>query len=174
MSPTVATVPARIVLVGSDRTFLDALRDRLGSKGYEAGISQGEVETLRLTRGSPVGVVVVSLRDLLGDGLRMLRRVKKSAPDWEVITLSTPDNTRLSIDSMKAGAFQDLALPLDLDHFLDKLKCALDRSIEQAGKSNLRKRLERLATAVAFAEAGDLNMSREIYTESDDDEPISR
>jgi len=81
-----------------------------------------QVELNRLVRA--LGEVC---KDLMVEGVRLLRRLKKNRPAIEVITLSVPSGFRLSLESMKLEAFADLLMPFDLEDLAGKILEAWER-----------------------------------------------
>ena len=150
----------KVLLVGEDTPTMKLVLDRVAKRDFEVQLVESPGEALAVLEQSEVDVVVLNFKDLMAEGIRFLRSLKKSRPRIEVITLSIPSALRLSIEGMKLGAFADLLMPFDLEDLVGKILEAWEQK-KKKGRS-LRQRLEELAVSVSFAEAGDFDTARQL------------
>lgn len=107
---------AASVLVVEDEVILgDALREYLEHHGYTIAVARSGEEGLRLASESSPDVVLVDIRLPGRDGLSVLRALREEAPGVEVVMMTAHASVGSAIDAMKAGAFDYLTKPLDLD-----------------------------------------------------------
>ncbi len=107
------------VLVIDDEAHLRGLLARLledeGHMVYEAG--SGE-EALALLEKRAVHLVVTDLRMPGMDGMEVVRHVKRTAPETQVVVLTAFGTVDSAVEAMKLGAVDYLTKPLsDLDEF---------------------------------------------------------
>jgi DNA-binding NtrC family response regulator len=57
-------------------------------------------------------------------GLEVLRQIKATHPNTQVILLTGHGSTREGIEGMRLGAFDYLIKPVDLEDMLEKMKAA--------------------------------------------------
>ena len=77
----------KILLVDDEKQFVDTLSERLGMRGFEARVAYDGPEALKAVE-QPTDVIVLDLRMPGMDGFEVLRNVKKSNPQVQVIILT--------------------------------------------------------------------------------------
>ncbi len=155
----------KVLLVGRDTPQMELMRSRLDGE-FEVLTVEEPDDALAEASQSDVDVMVLNIRDLMAEGIGVLRNLRKMKLPVEVITLNIPSALRFSIESMKLGAFDDLTMPFDLDEFAHKTRKAFHKARSGKKGSKLKRRLEDLAMSVAFAEAGAFDNSVEITQNS--------
>jgi DNA-binding NtrC family response regulator len=150
----------KVLLVGSDTPQMELMRSRLDREFEVLTLAEPE-DALAEASQSDVDVMVLNIRELMTEGIEVLRKLHTMDTSIEVITLNIPSALRFSIESMKLGAFDDLTMPFDLDEFAHKIRKAFHKA-RTGKKGAFRRRLEDLAVSVAFAEAGAFDNSVEI------------
>ncbi len=75
------------------------------------------------------------------DGMEVLERAQKIAPDAAFIMLSAHGNIELAVEATKKGAFDFLPKPPDLNRLLVTVRNALDRSKLVTETKTLKKKL---------------------------------
>jgi DNA-binding NtrC family response regulator len=117
----------------------------------------------RMLKKHPIDVVLLSLNDLKKEGMVLIKMIKKMRPPVQVITVSSPDQISLSIEGMKLGVFDDFLMPLDLDSFILRIRDAYrTKKDHELAKPSLFQRCQNLMVAASFAEAGEIEMAKEL------------
>jgi len=118
---------ARILVVDDEEIVVKSCLRILGEGDYEAeGVQSGE-EALRKIEEHPYDVVILDIMMPKVDGLEVLRRVKESHPDIDVIMVTGLSQIDTAVRSMKLGAFDYLPKPFDPD----ELKVVVGRALER-------------------------------------------
>ena len=118
---------ARILVVDDEEIVVRSCLRILGEGDYEAeGVQSGE-EALRRIEEHPYDVVILDIMMPKVDGLEVLRRVKESHPDIDVIMVTGLSQIETAVRSMKLGAFDYLPKPFDPD----ELKVVVGRALER-------------------------------------------
>ena len=118
---------ARILVVDDEEIVVKSCLRILGEGEYEAeGVASGE-EALRRIEEHPYDVVILDIMMPKVDGLEVLRRVKESHPDIDVIMVTGLSQIETAVRSMKLGAFDYLPKPFDPD----ELKAVVGRALER-------------------------------------------
>jgi DNA-binding NtrC family response regulator len=118
---------ARILVVDDEEIVVKSCLRILGEGDYEAeGVESGE-EALRRIEARPYDVVILDIMMPKVDGLEVLRRVKESHPDIDVIMVTGLSQIDTAVRSMKLGAFDYLPKPFDPD----ELKVVVGRALER-------------------------------------------
>ena len=143
------------VMVVDDETVLaGAMRDYLGRHGYAVNVNSSGEEALKTIDVQPPDIVVLDYRLPRMDGLEVLRKIKESRPEIEVIMLTAHGSVEGAVNAMKHGAYDYLSKPLDLE----ELRLVVAKALQSLRRS---KELEYLR-----AQIDKENPSRDIVGES--------
>jgi len=144
------------VMVVDDETVLaGAMRDYLGRHGYAVQVKSSGEEALKTIDLEPPDIVVLDYRLPRMDGLEVLRKIKESRPEVEVIMLTAHGSVEGAVNAMKHGAYDYLSKPLDLE----ELRLVVAKALQSLRRS---KELDYLR-----AQMDKENPSRDIVGESD-------
>ncbi|MGD8370199.1 MAG: response regulator [Syntrophobacterales bacterium] len=112
----------RVLLVDDEEEFVSALSERLMLRGIEVESAlNGEEALARLVEKEFEVVILDVMMPGLG-GLEVLRQIKSTYPDTQVILLTGHGSTREGIEGMRLGAFDYLIKPVDIEEMLEKMK----------------------------------------------------
>ena len=112
----------RVLLVDDEEEFVSALSERLMLRGIEADSALNGEEALALMVEKEFEVVILDvLMPGLG-GLEVLKQIKSTHPNTQVILLTGHASTREGIEGMRLGAFDYLIKPVDIEEMLEKMK----------------------------------------------------
>ena len=103
--------------------------------------------------------MVLDLRMPGIDGIEVLRRVKKTHPDVQVVVLTGHGTDKEEKMAKKLGAFAYLKKPVDVDQLVGTLNKALKRLKKS------KKAVDSVIMAAAFAQAGERELARETMEE---------
>jgi DNA-binding NtrC family response regulator len=107
-------VALRVLFVDDEEELVSTVVERLDLRGIEAtGAVSGE-EALALIERQPFDVVVLDVRMPGLGGLDVIKRIKQSHPDLEVILLSGHGAKEDVEIGLRLGAFDYLQKPVDL------------------------------------------------------------
>lgn len=119
-----------MLVADGDRNTRRRLRSLLSLAGYEVEAVGSLKEALERLEGSSYDLIVTELRFESGDGepgLELIRRARGKLFPPQVIVVSDGDPLREGIKSLKLGAFDFIAKPVDPDELLRRVKAALER-----------------------------------------------
>ena len=144
----------KILLVDDEKQFVDTLSERLAMRGFAARVAYDGPEALSAVE-QPTDVIVLDLRMPGMDGFEVLRNVKKSNPQVQVIILTGHGGDAEEQTAYRMGAYSFLRKPMDIDDLLNCIRLAY------------RDRIEKPYVAAAMAEGGDFDSAREVMREKD-------
>ncbi len=105
---------ARIMIVDDDRSIRETLEHHLEREGYDvSGVESAESALSALDRVDP-DLVITDVRMSGMDGLSLLRRIRE-AGETDVVVITAYDSMESAVAAMRAGAYDYLVKPLDLD-----------------------------------------------------------
>ena len=112
----------KVLLVDDEEEFVSALSERLMLRGIEVDSAlNGEEALARLAQREFEVVILDVLMPGLG-GLEVLKQIKSTHPNTQVILLTGHGSTKEGIEGMRLGAFDYLIKPVDIEDMLEKMK----------------------------------------------------
>lgn len=130
--------PIRILVVDDEEDLLRLLVQRLKRKGYLVeGVTsaEGAVTTLREMLYD-IGIFDIKMQGM--DGIELLKEAKQLIPDIEVIMLTGHGTIETAIDAMRAGAYDYLTKPYNLQ----ELDIVIQKAAEKKELFEENKRLK--------------------------------
>ena len=144
----------KILLVDDEKQFVDTLAERLAMRGFSARVAYDGPQALKAVE-EPTDVIVLDLRMPGMDGFEVLRSVKKSNPQVQVIILTGHGGDAEEQTAYRMGAYNFLKKPMDIDELLNSIRMAY------------RDKLENAMVAVSLAEGGDFDAAQDVLNEKD-------
>ena len=131
-------VPPSVLLVDDEAPFLATLSKRIAKRELKVASAlsgQEALDTLKTGDGaSNFDVVILDVKMPGMDGLETLAAIKLKHPNLEVIMLTGHATVESAIEGMKAGAFDYLMKPCDIDLLLAKIDRAVVKKREHEEK----------------------------------------
>ncbi len=118
---------ARILVVDDEEIVIRSCLRILGESGYQLEAVRDGAEALKKVEEEPFDVIILDVMMPRIDGVEVLRRVKESHPDIDVIMVTGLSQIDTAVQSMKLGAFDYLPKPFDPD----ELKLVVERALER-------------------------------------------
>ena len=112
----------KILLVDDEKDFLDALSERMRTRGMEVTTSSSAQEALDAVEEGAFDAVVLDLMMPGVDGLEALRILKEKDPKLQVILLTGHATVEKGVEAMKRGALDLLEKPADIETLTQKIK----------------------------------------------------
>lgn len=112
----------RVLLVDDEEEFVSALSERLMLRGIEVDSTLNGEEALALMAEKVFEVVILDVMMPGLGGLEVLKQIKSTHPNTQVILLTGHGSTREGIEGMRLGAFDYLIKPVDIEEMLEKMK----------------------------------------------------
>ncbi len=128
-------IEASVLLVDDEKQFLDALSQRLETRGLKVNaVTSGEA-AIEQAKDKHFDAIIVDLAMPGIDGIETLKRIKKDRPDLEIIMLTGQATVKSGIEAMKLGAEDFLEKPVDLKVLLEKIGKAKNKRMLVVEKS---------------------------------------
>lgn len=133
----------RILLVEDDESLSRVLRKALERQGYWITASATGREARRLLEESAFDAVMLDIQLPDMEGLALLDLARDSGLQAPFIVMTAQNTMRNAIDAMKAGAFDYLTKPFDLDVLQVVVERALDRRRLSRELSDLKEEVKK-------------------------------
>ncbi|MEO8876803.1 MAG: sigma-54 dependent transcriptional regulator [Polyangiaceae bacterium] len=141
-------MPARILIVDDEETMCEFLHAELTSRGFAASYRTSADAALQLVASEDFDVVVTDLRMKGMDGLALCSRIVETHPAIPVIVITAFGSLETAVATIRAGAFDYVTKPFDIDELL----LAIERALRQRV---LETEVRRLRTIVASTQRFD-------------------
>ncbi len=120
-------MPSKVLLVDDEREFVQTLSERLILRDMGPAVAYDGESALNLISEDEPEVIIVDLKMPGIDGLEVLRKVKETRPEIEVIILTGHGHEADRELCMKLGAFAYLQKPLDINELSEIIKKANEK-----------------------------------------------
>lgn len=131
-------LPSKVLLVDDEREFVQTLSERLLMRDMGSAVAYDGESALNMIAEDEPEVMILDLKMPGIDGIEVLRRVKDSRSDIEVIILTGHGSEADRETCMKLGAFAYLQKPVDIEVLSETLKRANEK-VQQAKKQRRKK-----------------------------------
>jgi DNA-binding NtrC family response regulator len=138
---------ADILVVDDEESIAAAFRRFLEDEGHRFRIASNADEGLDLIAQRPPNVAFVDVRMPGSDGVQLLQAIRTRFPQVYVVIMTAYGTSQTSIDAIRAGAFDYLTKPLDLDVLRSVIAKALS-SQEVRDSSGVTPGIDATATGV--------------------------
>lgn len=122
----------RVLVVDDDRDFAEALAIALARRGFDVVVRTNGADALEIVADERFDVAVVDLYMPEMDGLELLKSMKQTQPQVEVLMLTGQPSVRFAIQGMADGAFDFLVKPPSIDSLVAQLNRAKAQGRQQS------------------------------------------
>ena len=145
----------KVLLVDDEEAFVNTLAQRLKMRELNVETVYDGEQALSQVKSKEPDVMVLDLKMPGLHGMEVLKEVRKSYPNMQVIILTGHGTEKDEEEARRLGGFDFLRKPADIDRLIGKIKEAYAEKIERA------------MTAIAFAEEGEFDTARKIIKEEE-------
>jgi two-component system, OmpR family, response regulator CpxR len=120
-------LPSKVLLVDDEREFVQTLSERLLMRDMGSAVAYDGESALSMINEDEPDVMILDLKMPGIDGIEVLRRVKQTRPEIEVIILTGHGSQADRKTCLGLGAFAYLQKPVDIDLLTETLKKAKEK-----------------------------------------------
>jgi len=120
-------MPSRVLLVDDEREFVQTLSERLELREMGSAVAYDGESALTLVAEDDPEVMIIDLKMPGIDGMEILKQVKTTRPEIEVIVLTGHGSEADRKRCMQLGAFAYMQKPVDIDELSETLKKAHEK-----------------------------------------------
>ena len=129
----------KVLLVDDEGDFLEALSQRMTSRGMEVTTTTSAREAIKKVEEGSFDAVILDLMMPEMDGLEVLQTLKQKKPEIQVILLTGHGSVAKGIEAMKLGAMDFLEKPAEIKELTEKIKKAQAKKMILVEKRNEEK-----------------------------------
>ncbi len=157
----------KLLIVDDEKVAVRNLEHVMKKEGYEVTATQSGANALAHLEKQAYDVVLTDLRMEKVDGLQILKKVRESWPDTEVVLITGYATLESAVEAMKHGAFYYIAKPFRLDEVRKVVAEAMEKIRLRRENRALREQVEGFQGKVRIiSQNGDmqrlLDMTRQI------------
>jgi two-component system response regulator HydG len=116
----------RILVVDDEESHRIMLRAVLKDEGYEVAEAADGSEAVRAVEQEPFDLILLDVRMKTMDGIEALNEIRKISPLIPVLIMTAYASVKTAVEALKAGAFDYLTKPLDIE----ELKVLIEKALE--------------------------------------------
>ena len=146
--------PATILVVDDERAVRMMLEAALRAQGYKIQVAANGAEAREQIEAEEFDLVLLDLQLGDSDGIEILREVKRSWPNTEVILLTAHGSINSAISALRHGAYDYLLKPAQVNDIRERVERALEQRRTTLQRSELLQRISDSARALGMIDGG--------------------
>ncbi|OQA08802.1 MAG: Nitrogen regulation protein NR(I) [bacterium ADurb.Bin374] len=112
------TLSAKILVVDDEHSVRWAFEKALKKAGYDVFLAETGAKGLAIFESVRPDLTLLDIRMPEMDGLQVLKRIRESHPDAQVIVMTAYTDMETTVSAMKLGAYDFLSKPFNIDECL--------------------------------------------------------
>jgi len=114
----------KVLFVDDEEDFVRTMAERMEMRELGGDVALSGQEALQMLEQDVPDVMVLDLRMPGIDGMEVLRRVKKTYPQIQVIIMTGHGSDKDEQEARRLGAFDYLRKPIDINHLMETVRKA--------------------------------------------------
>lgn len=137
-----------ILFVEDNETFRNGITEFLKTQQFKVLEATNKKEALDqfYKNKNIISLILTDLKLPDGNGIEILKEIKKSDPTIPFIFLTGQPDIETAVEALKAGAWDYLTKPVDLQHLLHKIQSCIENRLLQIENLELKKKLLEFST----------------------------
>ena len=136
-----------LLLVDDEDGYRNILSKRLLKRGFNLLQAESGEKCLQIIKANKnkIDIVVLDIKMSGLSGIETLKQIREKPLDLEVILLTGHSSTINGVEGIKAGAFDYLSKPVEIDHLVSKIKQAFNKLLwtrEKRKEKKLKLKME--------------------------------
>jgi len=116
-----------ILIIDDEQSQLLSLKSFLTKRGFKLFTSNNGEEAIKIVNEYLIDIVLTDFKMPGWDGMTVLRKVKEINPEIDVVVISAYGTIENAVKLMKAGAYDYLIKPIDLDELENLISKIIER-----------------------------------------------
>ncbi len=131
----------KILVVDDEESHRIMLKAVLGAEGYAVAEAADGTEAVEAVGKEAFDVILLDIRMTNMDGIEALGEIRKISPQVPVLIMTAYASVKTAVEALKAGAFDYLTKPLDIEELKILIEKAMDHYHLRAENLVLKERL---------------------------------
>lgn len=133
-----AGLPGRILVIDDDRALCDLLEEDLHQRGHQVWTALKVAQAREVLNQHPIDIILTDLNMPEINGIDFCAELHQRRPDLPVIIMTAFGSLETAIAALRAGAYDFVTKPVDLD----LLSISLDRGLQHRHLQETVRRLQ--------------------------------
>ncbi|BCS89798.1 response regulator [Pseudodesulfovibrio sediminis] len=129
----------KVLLIDDEVEFLEALSERMELRGMDVVTAENAQKAVAALDSGEYDAIVLDLQMPDMNGIDMLKIIKESHPEMQVILLTGKATLEAGVKAMKLGAMDFMEKPADIDSLTEKIKKAQAKKMVIVEKETAKK-----------------------------------
>ncbi|TVR00420.1 MAG: sigma-54-dependent Fis family transcriptional regulator [Spirochaetaceae bacterium] len=155
---------SKILVIDDEQGIREVLTGILDDEGYTVFTAEDGIDGLTLLKSEPIDLVLLDVWLPNMGGIDVLKQIKETYPEIEVIIISGHGNIDLAVKAVKLGAFDFMEKPLSLERVVTVVRNAIQ--MENLRRENRLLRNSILQNDEILGETDAIRRIREIIAQS--------
>jgi DNA-binding NtrC family response regulator len=134
----------RIIVVDDEKNQREMLSGFLQRKGYSVTTADSAESALEILHRKAFEIGLFDMKMSGQSGLDLLKKAKDRDPEMQVVVITAFGTVDTAVEAMRAGAYDYLSKPINLDELLELIRRAGERHYLLSENRVLRERLQEL------------------------------
>ena len=130
---------SKILVVEDDKAISGVLHSILSDENYEISLAEDGLEGLKLVEKEDFDLIISDIKMPKLNGTDFLKQTLQIKPDSTFIMISGHADIDTAVSSLKEGAYDFIAKPIDINRLLTSVKNAVDKRNLVKNNSSLQK-----------------------------------
>ncbi|MDR9399635.1 MAG: sigma-54 dependent transcriptional regulator [Salibacter sp.] len=153
---------AEILVVDDERSIRNTLREILEYEKFKVEEAEDGQKALNILKKKSFDLMLCDIKMPKTDGMDLLELSMKVHPDMPVVMISGHGNIETAVEAIKAGAYDFIEKPIDLNRLLVTVRNALDKSSLVEETKTLRKKISGKKGSDIIGESKAINEVKEM------------
>ena len=134
---------SKILVMDDEKSIRKTLREILEYENFKVDEAADGLEGLSLAEKENYDIILCDIKMPKMDGLEVLDKIQKTKPDTTIVMISGHGTIETAVESVKKGAFDFIAKPLDLNRLLVTIRNAMDKTNIVSENKVLKKKISK-------------------------------
>lgn len=130
---------SKILIVEDDKAISGVLHSILSDENYEISLAEDGLEGLKLVEKEDFDLIISDIKMPKLNGTDFMKQTLQIKPDSTFVMISGHADIDTAVSSLKEGAYDFIAKPIDINRLLTSVKNAVDKRNLVKNNSNLQK-----------------------------------
>ncbi len=146
-----------ILIIDDEKTQLTSLRSFLVRRGFEVFTAENGPQGLAIAEQNTIDLVLSDYRMPEWNGFVVLRKIKELNPEIDVVIVTAYGSIEDAVEIMKAGAYDYLTKPIDLDELENLIRRVREKRLLIAENKLLKEQLrEKFKFDAIISQSGEM------------------
>lgn len=143
----------KILIIDDEKSIRKTLREILEYENFKVDEAADGAEGVAMAEKEAYDIILCDIKMPKLDGMEALDKILKARPDTPIVMISGHGTIETAVESVKKGAFDFIAKPLDLNRLLVTIRNAMDKTTIVSENKVLKKKISKTYEMIGEAPA---------------------